>query len=263
VQGLVEGFLWDRVDGGGPAFEIAELHGGRLRRFAVRAGEPGCQRLDETAADDGVLLREPGFQVRAVTLDHHTPVLAFAYEPAREIQVRKERLSARGLSPGPWLGELKRRYLAGEEETLIRLPGGGQASVAGLAGELLLSAAGKRLVYATDLADTADNRQRLIDLARHAHTLFCEATFIDADIEHARRNGHLTARACGEIAEAAAVARLLPFHISRRYLDDPAPVYDELLAACGRVVVPPPAMTVSASAGRAAAPTLDFDGPEA
>jgi ribonuclease BN (tRNA processing enzyme) len=95
-------------------------------------------------------------------------------------------------------------------------------------------------VYATDLADTPDNRERLIDLARHAHTFFCEAPFITAEAEHALRNGHLTTRASAEIANAAGVARLVPFHLSRRYQSDPQQIYDEIKEICPRVVVPAP-----------------------
>jgi ribonuclease BN (tRNA processing enzyme) len=75
-------------------------------------------------------------------------------------------------------------------------------------------------------------------LAKHAHTLFCEAAFSEADVAHATANGHLTTRACGEIATAAGVARLVPFHFSRRYADDPQPLYEELRTACANVVVP-------------------------
>ena len=47
------------------------------------------------------------------------------------------------------------------------------------------------------------------------------------------------ARACGEIANAAGVARLVPFHLSRRYLADPKIVFDEIEAVCSCVAVPP------------------------
>ena len=110
--------------------------------------------------------------------------------------------------------------------------------VSELAAELLLTKPAKRLVYATDLADTADNRARLQVLARHAHTLFLEASFVEADIQHAIAGGHLTGRACGEIAEAAGISRLVPFHLSRRYADDPGELLEEIRAACDRVVLP-------------------------
>ena len=83
-----------------------------------------------------------------------------------------------------------------------------------------------------------ENRSRVIALAHGAHTLFCESTFLEADAAHAALTAHLTTRACAEIAEAAGVARLVPFHLSRRYEKDPAAVYGEIAAACKAVVMP-------------------------
>jgi ribonuclease BN (tRNA processing enzyme) len=238
IRALVEGFLWDRVGDRGPAFEIAELHDATLKRYRVQAGYPGCPTLDASPAADGVVHLESGFRVRAVTLDHHTPVLAYAFEPERIFNVRKDRLQARGLQPGPWLSELKQRLQTGETDAQLGLSDGSVAKVAELSQELMMITPGKRFVYATDLADSPSNRERLVDLARNAHTLFLEASFSEADIAHAIDNGHLTSQACGEIAAAAGVNRLVPFHLSRRYAEDPQIVFDELEAACDRVVLP-------------------------
>ncbi len=238
ISGFIQGILWDRIGERGPAFEVAELHGEHLRRFCVKAGRPGWEEMEAKPAPDGILLEDAGFCIRAVELDHHTPVLAYAYEPDKEIKIRKDRLIARGFEPGPWLSELKRQLLQENEEAMIQLPDGSEASAGALAADLVLISAGKRLVYATDLVDSAENRARLVAFARNAHTLFCEATFLEEDAEHAARHGHLTAGACGEIAMQAGVARLVPFHFSRRYADAPQQLYEEVAAACSCVVKP-------------------------
>jgi ribonuclease BN (tRNA processing enzyme) len=180
IDGFIHGIHWDRVGERGPHFEVVELHEDKLLRYAIRAGEAGPE-FSRSETSGGALLRDAALQVSAVTLDHRTPVLAFALETM--------------LKPG-------------------------------------------KLAYATDLADTAENRTRLEALARGAHTLFCEAPFCEADAEQAARTGHLTAKACGEIAAAAAVERLVPFHFSRRYQDDWERVYTEVKqAALGVEVV--------------------------
>jgi ribonuclease Z len=97
----------------GPRFEVAELHGDSLVRFWIQAGRRGMQPLEGQAADGGVLLCDAEFKVRAAVLDHGTPVLAFAFEPNVQINVRKDRLAALDLTPGPWLTELKRRFAGG------------------------------------------------------------------------------------------------------------------------------------------------------
>lgn len=239
LAGLVSGIRWDRIGTAGPSFEIAELHGERLRRFALRAGGPGLEPLPAAVAPGGLLTDEPGFRVWAAELDHGIPVLAFAWQAGLQVRVLPERLAAAGLAPGPWLRRLKKAVTTGETDQEIALPDARCRPVSTLADELLAVSPGPRLVYATDLADSPGNRRRLIALARGAHSLFCEAAFAEADAEQARRTGHLTARACGEIAEAAGVGQLLAFHLSRRYQDEPERIYDEIREVCTRLASPP------------------------
>ena len=238
IGGLVDGILWDRIGDRGPVFDVWELHGGQLRGARLRAGAPEALTLGEREVEDGLLLAEPGFRVRCTQLDHGTPVLAFAYESTQRVNVRKERLAERGLEPGPWLTGLKQRILAGDFAAEVPLPDGRRETVAGLAADLTLSGPGSRLVYATDFADSPDNRRALAVLAAGAECLFCEASFLSRDRDQAARTGHLTARACGEIASAADVRVLIPFHFSRRYEHEPWSIYGEIAAVCPRVALP-------------------------
>ncbi|CAM3990360.1 MBL fold metallo-hydrolase [Vreelandella rituensis] len=227
LAGLVRGILWDRVADRAPRFEIQELHGDTLKHYLLTAGQ-ALTALPACPVQAGILLEEQELRVRATTLDHGTPVLAFAFEPQAQIKVRKERLEAHGLTPGPWLGELKHCVRTGNSDARMTLPNGESAPVATLSRALLFTEPGKRLVYATDLGDTQDNRKRLITLARDAHVLFCEAPFREDEADQARRTGHLTARACGEIATAANVGQLVPFHFSRRHANDAETLYAEI-----------------------------------
>jgi ribonuclease BN (tRNA processing enzyme) len=238
IEALIQGILWDRIAERGPHFEIAELHDRRLRRYTIQVGQGGLKFCGEEAVVDAVIRKETGFLIRAVTLDHHTPVLGYAFEPVQQINIRKDRLQARRWAPGPWLTALKQRLMAGEYEADIHLPDGGCVAAGLLAKELALIQPGRKLVYATDFADTPQNRERLVNLARGAHTFFCEATFLEADADMAVRTGHLTTHACGEIAAAAAVTRLIPFHFSLRNRDQVDMVYEEIRAACPQVVLP-------------------------
>ncbi|TFH85700.1 MBL fold metallo-hydrolase [Billgrantia azerbaijanica] len=237
LDGLMRGILWDRVEEKAPRFEVFELHGERLAHYRLIAGRPP-QTLAARPLADGVLHAELGFRIRATTLDHGTPVLAFAYEPDTQVRVRKERLAARGWPPGPWLGTLKQAVLAGHDDARIALPNGESRPVASLMEELLLREPGQRLAYATDLGDTAPNRRRLVALARGARVLFCEAPFLEREADQAASTGHLTARACGEIAAAAGVEQLIPFHFSRRHVSEAAALYAEIAPHFPRLVPP-------------------------
>jgi ribonuclease Z len=229
LDGFLRGVLWDRIGDRGPVFEVTELHEDHGERYRLQAGQRAVQLGSETIAD-GRLLSEPGFRVRATALDHGfgTISLGYALETPVRFKARKDRLAALGLPPGPWLGELKRRALAGELDGTIETPDGRRWDSGALARDILLESPGVKLAYATDLADTADNRTRLSALAHGADLFFCEASFLVAEREQAARTGHLTTRACAEIAAAAGVRRLVPFHFSRRYQERLGEVYAEL-----------------------------------
>lgn len=238
IEGMLLGILWDRIGACAPRFEVTELHGERLLRWHLRAGHSMAEYLGETTSPAGLLREESDFRVHAITLDHGTPVLAFAFELPKQVHIRKDRLRASGLPPGPWLTELKSAVLAGDYQYAIRLPNGARESVGILADDMVWIAPAVKLVYATDFADSRQNRVLMARFADKAHTLFCEASFLEADRDRALRTGHLTARACGEIATAAAVTHLVPFHFSPRYEHDPQAVYAEVEAACSRLVKP-------------------------
>lgn len=239
IEGLVRGFEWDRAGGMRPRFRVCELHDGVQYHYTVIAGQPGPQPAGESPDREGLLREEAELRVRAITLDHHgLPVLAYAFDQTRQFNIRKDRLQARGLAPGSWLTELKTALARGDTEARLDLPDGSRACAGALAEELVLVRPGVRLVYATDLADSPLNRKRLINLAGGAHTLFCESPFVESDAAQAARTGHLTTRACGEIACAAEVGQLVPFHFSRRYEGDPMRVYTEISQVCPRVVMP-------------------------
>jgi ribonuclease BN (tRNA processing enzyme) len=238
VVSLLSGFTWDRIGDDGPRFEIAELHGDRLLRWWAQAGEQLGVPRGEEQVRDGVIHAEAGFEVHASVLDHGTPVLAFAVQESRQLKIRRDRLDALNLPPGRWLSELKDHLLAGQSTALVSLPDGGQVAAGELAKDLVVERPGQKLAYATDVSDTAANREALTELARGAQILVCEASFLERHADRARATGHLTARACGEIAAAAGVRRLLPFHLSNRYQDHPQEVIREVMEVFDRVWLP-------------------------
>ena len=134
--------------------------------------------------------------------------------------------------------ELKQHYLRGDMDAVLTLPDASHRSVGQLAEDLLVIEPGQKLVYATDFADLPKNRNKLIKLAYKAHTLFCEASFLAADVDHAKHTQHLTTQACAGIATAAEVKHLIPFHFSRRYDKHLQQLYDELTAGCAQTQLP-------------------------
>ncbi len=238
VAGMISGILWDRVEDRGPRFLIHEWHGDHMKRWRITAGDPAPTPLEDQPTPGDVLLREPQFQIRAALLDHGTPVLAYAWEPFGKLQVRNDQLKASGFCPGPWLHDLKMAVLRQRPDELISPNPSCTWRAEDLAKKLLFQAPGDKVVYGTDFADTPENISKITDLARDAHTLFCEASFMAKDGDQARRTHHLTTRACAKIANAAKVRQLIAFHFSHRYERKRDQVYRELAGFTDRLVIP-------------------------
>jgi ribonuclease BN (tRNA processing enzyme) len=89
VAGMLASIEWDRVGDRAPVFDVFELRGERLTTWRLRAGDARREERGERRVSGGLLLEEPGFLVRAATLDHGgLPVLAFALEESKHLNVR-------------------------------------------------------------------------------------------------------------------------------------------------------------------------------
>ena len=238
LLGMMNGILWDRVEDRSPVFEVHEWHGSHLERWRIQAGAEQPTPLDPLPVNEGIIHREPDFLIRATELDHRTPVLAYAFEPRGKLKVRRDRLDDLGVSPGPWLQHLKQAYMASQWEERIPLGDGREPTVDELADRVLLAEPGDALVYATDFRESPGNIDRVTRLARDAHTLFCECTFMVAEAEQAKRTQHLTTRTCARIAEEANVQQLVTCHFSHRYDNRRWQIYQELQQYTDKILIP-------------------------
>lgn len=231
VAAFISGIRWDRIDDDGPVFLVGDVSADHIAWHRIQPGRPrGTTEPEEIAG--GVLTDEPGAIVSCIPLDHGIPVLSYAIEVPGRHHIRTDELTAMGLEPGPWVGELLARLSAGDTGAGLTLADGTVRPVVELADRLVRESARTRLVYATDFADTVANRTALAAHAREADWLFSEATFLAEDWTLARNTNHLTTRACGEIAVQAGVKNLVPFHFSKRYIHDLDAVYAEIQAIC-------------------------------
>jgi ribonuclease Z len=235
VGAKLDGYTWNLLDETSPDFAIvaSEFERERVVRSASFRAREAFRRRDAIGpvTDSHIALAEDDFRIEARTLEHGTPCLAFALQETVRVNVWKEGLAALGLPVGSWLNQAKRAVRRGaSDDQPIAVPGGTRPL--GLLKERALRVApGQRIVYVTDAAGNSANAERIVELARGADHLFIEAVFLDEDRELAERNHHLTAKAAGEIARRAGVARVTPFHFSARYLEREDAIRQELLQA--------------------------------
>lgn len=229
VEHKLSAYSWNLIEGydGNLVFRVTELDP-RGRLLSARFSGRSRFRRDESetrVCEDGLLLREPGLQVRAVTLDHGLPVLAYALEERAQINVWRNRLEAMGLAVGPWLRAFKEATLRGApDDTPIevawldrRHERPATLPLGLLQTEIMDVTTGRKIAYVVDCAFTPANVENIVRLAGSADILFIEATFLDADAEIAAARRHLTARQAGTIARLAGAKRLVTLHYSPRY----------------------------------------------
>lgn len=242
VEAKLSAYTWNLVHNyaGNFTLLVSEWHpDGRLERARFACRERfRRQPLPPAHCPDGQLVAEKSFQVRAAFLDHEVPVLAFALDEARHVNLWKNRLQAMGLPVGPWLQGLKQAVLdAAADDTPVRAfwKSEGRSEERTLALAELKPAfrivPGSRIAYVTDVIHHAQNVERIVALARGADVLFIESVFLDEDAVHAARKFHLTAKQAGGIARAAGACQVIPFHFSPRYSEREAELRQELAQA--------------------------------
>jgi ribonuclease Z len=238
VEHRIRGFTWNLLDENSVDFclRAMDYDGSRLTKAAeFHAREAFTRRdVDPPAFPEGVIWMEDEFRVEAVALDHGIPSLAFALREVLQVNVWRGVLSEMGLPPGPWLNKAKRAVRLGlPDDHVVAVPGDGSIRLGELKGRALRIAPGQVVAYVTDAAPHAENRAKILRLARNADRLFIEAVFLERDRPLALASRHLTAWEAGSIAREAGVRHVTPFHHSARYLSEPDVLRQELFESFG------------------------------
>src|SRR5437773_3968991 len=219
VEGKLAGYTWNLTEEYPFAIEVTDS-GGRETTDWRFAAQRRFERelLGPPRPFTGVVLADPVFTVEAVPLDHRIVSMAYAVTERTHLNVRADALAASGLRPGRWLNVLKDAVRAGAPaDTPIEVVPGGRRSLAALREELLVTTPGQKIAYVVDALFSPANVAKVTRLATGADVLFCEAPFLEEDIEQATRRYHLTAAQAGALGRAAGVRRLQVFHFSPRY----------------------------------------------
>jgi ribonuclease Z len=241
VHHKLQAYLWNLVDRepGDLTFVVTEIGpslAAQTVRFRLKTAF-SAETLSAVTIDPGVLVNNPTFRVSTTVLEHRTPCLGFAIEEPAHLNVWKARLEKLGLSVGPWLRDLKHAVIENRPDDFplrIRSSMAGspeQDLPLGKLRDVLTVTPGQKIGYVTDVADTAANRQAIVELVKNADLLFIEAAFARADIALATERAHLTTEAAGQIARRAAVRRVEPFHFSPRYAGNYERIENEVVAA--------------------------------
>jgi ribonuclease Z len=245
VAGKLAGYAWNLADKYNYplSLQITEVHPQYTlcRKYCCAqkfqsAQEPVNQPFS------GILYQEPAFGVTAVILDHHIPCLGFSIKERFHVNIIKNGLENLGLSPGPWLTEFKQALYHQTDPTtkfevkLDRQKTTRQFILGALSDKIARITPGQKITYITDVVDSAENRGKIVKLAKESDHLFIEAVFLDQDHELAKKKHHLTARRAGQLAATSQVKQFTVFHFSPRYIGEESRLYEEAASAYDDII---------------------------
>lgn len=232
VEGKLRGYTWNLTDGYPLTIEVHEFHAGLtlVASFTAAKGfarhedppRPGPQHGMEQPFP---VLEEASFRVLAVPLNHRIFSFAYALQEEFHVNILKERLHEAGLPVGSWLKDLKHyiwqnkpddfRFTATlyfEHRREVR-----EFVLGDIRKRFVRISPGQKIAYVVDARYDDENEGKIVELARGADVLYCEAPYLHVDSDKAGDRYHLTARQAGLMAKRAAVRKLVVFHFSPRY----------------------------------------------
>ncbi|MBI3592798.1 MAG: ribonuclease Z [Nitrospirae bacterium] len=228
VEGKLKGYTWNLIKDYPVKIEVFEIRNSRMSHASFYA-ENSFQRLDNPESEfNGTIVEGPLFKIKGALLSHQIPVMAYSMEEEFHINIDKAALNARGLPVGPWLSDLKKAIReAAPEERAFEISG----RVFGLKElkEVAAITRGQKISYVMDVSPEDENISKAIAFVRGSDMLFCEAYFLERDMDRARERHHLTAALAGRIAREADVGNLEIMHFSPKYRHCADELYQEAM----------------------------------
>ena len=209
------GFTWNLVEGAEGEFQVTDVGPDSLATTSFMTSEGFANpHPGDVAGFDGCLLQTPVYRVEARILDHGTPSLGYCVRELPRKNVDVGRLAELGLSPGPWLKDVKDDSIGDDRSIEIA---GRQLLIGDLRSQLLLATPGESIAYLTDFSLDAPAADRLVDWLRGTTVLVCENNYRNQDKQLADRNYHMVSDDVARLAAAVGPERLILFHLSDRY----------------------------------------------
>ncbi len=225
VGGKLRGYAWNLIGDYPLTITVIEIGEKNITKASFKA-ENSFQREDEgTTPFDGFVIEDSMFKVSAAVLDHQIPCLGFSLEEEYHINIDKVKLLELNLPVGSWLGKLKKAIRENMLDSTITIKGK-TFTFSELTGIANITK-GQKLSYVVDTIGSEENIKKIIELVKGSDVLYIEAYFLDKDRDRAKERYHLTAKQAGIIAKEAGIGRLVVFHFSPKYIDNPEEVVKE------------------------------------
>lgn len=213
LQHRFQGYWWNLIGDEQSCWLVTDIAEEEMVTWRFELQELFAERhMHQRQPFDGVVVDDPQYTVRAISLPHHGVSLGYRVDEKPRWNIDTAAVKRLGLAPGPWMQQLK------ETERTGTISVGERAwELASLREQLLVQAKGDSIAYVTDFLLDDSTFERLTAWLSGCDTLVCEAQYRGEDLELARRNHHATTDLVSRLAAAADVGELILFHLSDRY----------------------------------------------
>ena len=218
IHHRMQGYTWNLVENTAGEVHITEQVDNSLRtsRYLARDGFASEYQLGEQPFD-GVAYRGRNFNVETRSMHHGISSMAYVVREDDRTNINMQALTAEGLTPGPWLQQVKDLSISAETEVELD---GDNRKVGELRDRLLVRQSGDAIAYLTDFClESQQSEDELVEFVTGCSILVCENNFRDADRELARSSYHMTSTDVGRLAARVQPEKLVFFHVSDRYTE--------------------------------------------
>lgn len=228
IQGLFSAFTWNISEEYPLEINVIEYDERTIKEARFRAKNKfRMEYLGRRKAPE-FLMEDKTLTLKACILDHGTPVLAYRLDEKEHINVRKDKLQSLNLEAGPWLNNLKRAIVENlPEDTMMETPKG-KMPLGKLKEELILITEGHSIGYLVDFNYTEENLEKIMKTFKGVQLLYIEASFKKTEWKRARERKHLTSHQAGKIAKMLSVKKVVPIHLSPKFLGQENLIFDEV-----------------------------------
>lgn len=228
IEGKLKGYTWDLIKNYPVKIDVFEIREGFMYHAGFYAENYFRRTQGTVVAFNGVLMEDPIFSAKGLSLSHSIPVMAYSLEEESHININKVALADRGLPVGPWLSGLKKAIREGmTEDTAFSINGRTHALRELM--DIVTITKGQKIAYVMDVAPTDENIEKITTFVKDADLFFCEAYFLEKDRDRAEKQNHLTAAIAGRIAREAGVRDFRVMHFSPRYKNCEQDIYQEAM----------------------------------
>lgn len=231
IKGLFCAFTWNISEDYPLRLHIIEYDEKTIKEARFEAKNKFFMEYIGRKKANEFIYEDDTITLKGCILDHGTPVLAFRLDEKRHINVRKDKLKELGYESGRWLNDLKKGIIEGwEEDRLIETPKG-KKKIKELKEDLILITEGQSIGYLVDFYYSEENLKKIIENFKGVHLLFIEASFRKTEWKRAKKRRHLTSHQAGKIAKMLNVKKVIPIHLSPKYLGKENIIIEEVKKA--------------------------------